>query len=229
MQRRRNHWINQSQDWTITYSDVVTSLLAFFVIIVAISTIDQRKLEYVQEGIQVNILKQPYEKPFQALSDKIESIIKKKEFQNDVFVSSDNTGITITFSSAVLYDSGSAKILDAMIPFLTEISHVIQSLKYNRILIEVEGHTDDLPINTPEYPSNWELSTARSAHVIRFFENQGISPRILKASGYANARPLSDIKLVNADDIDAFRSSNRRITVSITRDDGYNIPTKFMQ
>ena len=65
--------------WMTSYSDVVTTLLAFFVLIVAISTIDQRKVEYIQESIQEEVLKKQFEKPFITLEEKIEEIIEQKE------------------------------------------------------------------------------------------------------------------------------------------------------
>ena len=207
--------------WLVSYSDVVTSLLAFFVLIVAMSTIDQRKVEYVQEGIQREVLKQNYEKPFSTLEDELKKIVEKQGLQKDVFVEANNTGILITFASSVLYRSGSAELQVNMNGFLQEMSQMIQEMEYKRILIEVEGHTDNLPIKTSVYPSNWELSSARATQVVRFFNRQGIKKTQLKASGYADSRP----KVPN--DTVQNRSINRRVKVIVRRNDDYNMPNQI--
>ena len=98
MARRRSAPPSDDDAWMTSYSDVVTSLLAFFVLIVAISTIDQQKVEYIQESIQEEVLKQEYEKPFVSLEEKMKEIIEDQDLQQDVFVEADGTGINITFS-----------------------------------------------------------------------------------------------------------------------------------
>ena len=209
--------------WMTSYSDVVTSLLAFFVLIISISTIDQQKVEYIQESIQKDVLKKEYEKPFVTLETKLKDIIENKNLQQDVFVEADNTGINITFSSGVLYQSGSANLLKNMKPFLSEMSKMIKDMKYDDILIEVEGHTDDVPIRTKKYPSNWELSASRATHVVRYLMNNGISKNKLKASGFADSRPKVP-NIVNGKGNKKNRATNRRVKVSVRRNDYRNMP-----
>ena len=209
--------------WMTSYSDVVTSLMAFFVLIAAISTIDQRKVEYIQESIQNEVLKQEYEKPFVTLETKIKEIIDNKNLQEDVFVEADNTGINITFSSGILYKSGSSDLQQSMTPFLGEMSKMINEMQYEDILIEVDGHTDDVPIKTIEFPSNWELSAARATHVVRFFMTQGIDKHKLKASGFADSRPKLP-NIVDGKPNRKNRAANRRVKVSVRRNDYRNMP-----
>ena len=211
--------------WMTSYSDVVTSLLAFFVLIVAISTVDQRKVEYIQEAFKEEILKEEFEKPFSTLEERIRAIIKERQLENDVFVEADPIGIEITFSSSILYKSGSANLMDGIKPFLRDVSRLIVNLKYTNILIEVEGHTDDLPIRTVQYPSNWELSASRATHVVRFFMQNGIKKQSLKASGYADSRPKVP-NIVNGRPNNANRSINRRMKLSIKRDVYFNVMTQ---
>ena len=209
--------------WMTSYSDVVTSLLAFFVLIISVSTIDQRKIEYIQESIQTEVLKKSYEKPFVTLEDKLKDIIENKNLQKDVFVEADNTGINITFSSGVLYQSGSANLLKNMKPFLNEMSKMIKEMKYDDILIEVEGHTDDVPIKTVEFPSNWELSASRATHVVRYFMDNGIAKNKLKASGFADSRPKVP-NIIEGKPSRENRAINRRVKVSVRRNDYRNMP-----
>ncbi|MGC6367333.1 MAG: OmpA family protein [Candidatus Marinamargulisbacteria bacterium] len=216
--------VKQAEDTTMaSFADLVTSLMAFFVLIVAISTIDQKKVEYIQESIQEEVLKQEYEKPFVTLEEKIKEIVENKNLQEDVFVEADNTGINITFSSGILYKSGSADLQKSMTPFLTEMSTMIKEMKYEDILIEVEGHTDDVPIRTYKFPSNWELSASRATNVVRFFMRQGIKKNKLKASGFADARPKVP-NIVDGKPNRKNRAANRRVKVSVRRNDFRNMP-----
>lgn len=214
----------QAEDTTMsTFADLVTSLMAFFVLIVSISTIDQRKIEYIQESIQEEVLKKEFEKPFITLEDKIKEIIDSKNLQKDVFVEADKTGINITFSSGILYKSGSADLQNSMTPFLEEMSKMIREMKYEDILIEVEGHTDDVPIRTIKFPSNWELSASRATNVVRFFMRQGIKKSKLKASGFADSRPKVP-NIVDGKPNRKNRAANRRVKVCVRRNDYRNMP-----
>ena len=223
MAKRLDSTPKNDDAWMTSYSDVVTSLLAFFVLIVAISTIDQRKVEYIQESIQEEVLKKQFEKPFITLEEKIEEIIEQKELEKDVFVEADNTGINITFSSGILYASGSANLQQSMTPFLQEMSKMITEMEYEDILIEVEGHTDDVPIKTVQFPSNWELSAARATNVVRFFIRQGLSKNKLKASGFADSRPKVP-NIVDGKPNRVNRAANRRVKVSVRRNEYHNMP-----
>jgi chemotaxis protein MotB len=75
--------------------------------------------------------------------------------------------------------------------------------------VTVEGHTDNTPINTPQFPSNWELSGMRASSVVRLFVENGVDPRRLTATGYADQRPVDDNATVEG------RSRNRRVAITI--------------
>jgi chemotaxis protein MotB len=216
--------VPQAEDTTMaSFADLVTSLMAFFVLIVAISTIDQQKVEYIQESISEEILQQEYEKPFVTLETKIQEAIENQNMQKDVFVEADNTGINITFASGVMYKSGSADLQQGMYPLLQQLTVAIKEMKYDDILIEIDGHTDDVPIRTKQFPSNWELSASRSTQVVRYFIRQGISKDKLKASGFADSRPKVP-NIVNGKPNRTNRAKNRRVKVSIRRNDYRNMP-----
>ena len=110
-----------------------------------------------------------------------------------------------------------------MTPFLEEMSKMIREMKYEDILIEVEGHTDDVPIRTIKFPSNWELSASRATNVVRFFMRQGIKKSKLKASGFADSRPKVP-NIVDGRPNRKNRSANRRVKVSVRRNDYRNMP-----
>ncbi|MEE9494488.1 MAG: flagellar motor protein MotD [Gammaproteobacteria bacterium] len=122
-------------------------------------------------------------------------------------VSRNGDRVEIEIKSSVLFSSGSTTMAEESISILTKIA---EKLKPMRHTIDVEGFTDNIPIKSPIYPSNWELSAARSASVVHLFAKLGIQPERLAAIGYGEFRPLTS----NASE--AGRLSNRRVVLVVT-------------
>ena len=116
-------------------------------------------------------------------------------------------GLTITISNPVLFDLGKANLKSEVYPLLDKIGRTIRR---SRTTVRVEGHTDNLPISTPRFPSNWELSTIRAVNVLRYFiEACEVDPMRLSAVGYGEYHP----RVPN--DTVAHRAQNRRVTIRI--------------
>ena len=114
-------------------------------------------------------------------------------------------------SEHTLFDLGSADISDEALPLLQKVGAIISKTDY---LIRIEGHTDDLPIHTERYPSNWELSTARAVNVLRYFiKNHNIDPRRLAAEGFSEFHPLV------ANETPENRGKNRRVEIIFVKKD----------
>ncbi len=117
-------------------------------------------------------------------------------------------GVDIYIQGKVIYDSGRAKIKKSFEPFLREVAEII---KRTDRMVYVEGHTDDIPIHTPRFPSNWELSTQRAVNVVKFFiEKCGVDPSKLAAAGYAQYHPRFL-------PMELHRAENRRVEIIISR------------
>jgi chemotaxis protein MotB len=207
-----------TDDWLITYADIVTLLMAFFVLILAVSKIDQEKVEQMHQGVAKDILKKEYAQPFRTLKEKIDKVIKNQKLEKMVNTELNPLGIKIRFRSTVLYDSGSAEIKTKVFPFLKKVSKIVSSGQYSNYLIEVDGHTDNRPISTTKYPSNWELSSARATHIVRYFVGQGIPKEHAKASGYADSRPERPNISETGEAIQSNQAFNRRVEVFILRE-----------
>ena len=162
-----------------------------------------------------------------ALAGKVQDLA---EYRSDFFgrlkkVLANNKNIQVVgdrfiFSSEVLFDVGSAELqengkaeLATLAPSLIEISRLIPR-DINWIL-QVEGHTDDVPIETPLFSSNWELSSARAVSVARFLINEGLPPSRLSVAGFAEYQPVADI--ATSQNIDTARKQNRRIELRLTQ------------
>ncbi|MEW6041727.1 MAG: OmpA family protein, partial [Elusimicrobiota bacterium] len=117
--------------------------------------------------------------------------------------------IKITLPSPVLFDSGKAELKPAAMTALKDIANTIKNMS-NRLLIE--GHTDNKPVHSKKFQSNWELSTARAFSVIRYFiENEKLDPRRLSAVGYGEFRPK------DSNETEEGRAVNRRIEIYIAK------------
>lgn len=206
-----------SEEWMVTYSDTITLLLTFFVMLFALSTLDQKKYEALKEGIDQQLLKKQEDSQIDILVKELDLIIKKHNLQQNMTVTPAKNGVKLEFSSHSFYESGSATIKGDMLPVLSNISDMLKSFSFKDYLVEVEGHTDDVPINTPYFPSNWELSVGRATNVVRYFIDQGIDSDRMKAAGYADSRPKAPNKDEYGIPIPENREANRRVTVFIER------------
>jgi chemotaxis protein MotB len=126
---------------------------------------------------------------------------------------------TLEISSAAFFDSGSAALNTSGESILRDVAVDLKSDKLKDYEITVEGHTDDTPINTSRFPSNWELSTARASAVVHFFLDQGIPARKLRAAGYADTFPKAPNRDANGNAIPENQTQNRRVVIKMEKID----------
>ena len=205
-------------EWLFTYSDMITLLLTFFVMIISISEISQSKIEMFKEKMSETLLLTENKEltPFKKLNEQLEQVVENFKLNNQIEISPKDAGIYIELKDKVLYSLGSAVLKLEAIKVLDEIIKIVQEMNIDDLLIEVAGHTDNLRILSSKYQSNWELSAHRATNVVKYFISKGVAPRSLKAVGYADSRP----KRIDPDlDLDAsqIRNNNRRIVIGIIR------------
>ena len=126
--------------------------------------------------------------------------------QGNVKVGFARDGLVISLSGNVLFDSGQADLRPDGLPILDEVAWRLASLKNE---LRIEGHTDNIPITTPLYSSNWELSAARATTVARYLAEHGLAPKRLSAAGYGEYRPVA------SNDTREGRSQNRRVDIVV--------------
>ncbi len=225
--------------WVITFADMVTLLMVFFILLFAIGTVEQEKWRQIKvslrealgadaieeqgtrQGLDV-IQTQVDEQTVHAVDEvgamvnremediisEVEEFVFKNKLSGEVRVSSDERGAVITISDVVLFPSGSAEMTPKGRATLRQVFDVLKQFNYN---IKVEGHTDNTPIHTLRYPSNWELSAFRAAEVAHMLIDDGYPPERLSVEGFAEFRPIvPNTSLEN-------RSRNRRIEVVYQR------------
>ncbi len=206
--------------WMATFSDMMTLLLTFFVMLVAMSEVEVKKFEEAmsyftgrrgimeQEGLMPGIMGVAGQHDVREQARAFEDLardIHDKGLGNAVDVDLTPRGVRLTFVDEIAFASGSAVLGGPARDVLLRTAEAARGVG----AIEVEGHTDDRPIATAAYPSNWELSAARAAAVVRFLLAQpgALPPDRYLATGYAEHRPR------DANDTPEGRARNRRITV----------------
>ena len=209
--------------WLLTYADMITLMLALFIILFAMSTISRVKVQQFARLVSAGFdntwsVNQPPnggengEQSFNAdanipaVERELEQYVAQHKLQNQVQVHMDHRGLVITLlSDKSYYNSGSAELRPETLPILDTIASF---LKKNKNLVRVEGNTDNVPIHTAQYPTNWELSTARAVGVVRYLvERDGLAPDRISAAGYGEFRPRTK------NDNDADRQQNRRVDI----------------
>ena len=141
-----------------------------------------------------------------SVADEVDTGLKDLIDQKLISVNRDKAWVEIEINTSILFGSGSAGLQPAAMPVMRTLAKILGEKKYN---IQVEGFTDNVPIKTEAYPSNWELSAARAASVVRVFADDGVSPQRLAAIGFGEHRPIADN---NSEDN---RRKNRRVRVVI--------------
>ena len=190
----RNDYYSNSKDyinrWVVSYSDFVTMLLALFMVMFAIS---QNVTKYQAKIIEDNNL-QAVETATDVSQKSVDELMRELNEKigenSSIKLVKDNRGLIVRMNDSILFDEGSAIIKKNASKTLDEVIGVLSQID-NKIL--VEGHTDSTPINTKEYPSNWELSTARATNIIGYILRTGkIPPQRLSAAGYGEYMPIAD-------------------------------------
>ncbi len=219
-----------SPAWMTTYGDMMTLLLCFFVLLFTFSSLDTTRFEMVISALQDRMGVMPGgrtikdEQFFDAGLEGIElgrnleevffqvsEYVKEQELDDEIKLVPTERGLLIRFTGRTLFDLGKAEIKPEARQVLDEVAVQIRDIN-NMIL--VEGHTDNLPISTAEFPSNWELSTARATQVVRYFiESKGLEPFRFSAAGYSEYHPI------RPNDSPENRAINRRVDLLILRDE----------
>lgn len=227
---------SSSERWLLTYADMITLLLVFFIVLYSMASPEAHKFDELQKSLtsafhvtsgastailtgSVNPIQGgsaiiPEMQALMKMQEKLEKDIAKQngqEASKSVSTSLNQRGLVISLANSAFFDAGDAQIRPEAQAVLATIATTLAKSGRN---IMIEGHTDNTPINTYRYPSNWELSTARATAVVRYLITQaGIQPRRLSAAGYGEYYPLV------ANTTPENRAKNRRVDIVILRSD----------
>lgn len=207
---------DEQDNWQVSYLDVITILLGFLVILLALSQFTERQLPELAELFGTDSGETDFiGTPVGEIKEEIEFHLADQIEQNQIIIDRDLNDLRIRFSSDELYRLGSAKLLPAAEELLSEVINGIKLTSFSNFHIDVEGHTDNVPISSGTYPSNWELSTARAANVVKYIADTGFESNRLKASGFADSRPRVPNMDSQGNPIPENQNLNRRVVLRI--------------
>lgn len=225
-----------SPAWMTTFSDLMTLLLTFFILLYSFSTLDAIKFKNVASALQSVLLGEakptifpndvppgntPINDPLPVQQTQIEELnselvelftlvneyVEREGLQAEISVRTDRRGVIIDIKEKVLFDSGKAVLKEDSLEVLDKV--VVLFEQFDNELI-IEGHTDNVPINTAQFPTNWELSVIRAINVLRYFtEHKEVDPSRISSAGYGEYKPIS------TNDHAAGRALNRRVNILI--------------
>ncbi|MDR1550432.1 MAG: OmpA family protein [Hungatella sp.] len=198
--RNEEEYEEEEASWQDSYSDLMTDLLAIFVILFAFAmmnqalTIQENKREKEAAAVQQqnNFVSDAEE--FNKLYEYIKAYIEEEQLTDELSVTKlGNDRILLRVAASVFFESGRAEIDGAAEPVLQKISEILVTYQDSFKMVRIEGHTDNRPINTRIYDSNWELSTSRAVNVLRWLlDTSGIEAKKFSAIGYSEYYPVED-------------------------------------
>ena len=241
--KHRRHEYENHERWLISYADFITLLFAFFVVMYAISVVNEGKyktfgaslisafsgrtnvekiasLELSDPG-SFSLLKalttrrsaktaeerqRKQREYMQSVTKILSRVMASLVKSGQVDVTNTSRGVVLEINASALFAQGEADLQGDATKILSDVAQV---LVQGDQAIEVEGHTDTSPISTPQFPSNWELSSARASSVVRLFIDQGVAATRLTAVGSADNLPVA------SNDTPEGRARNRRVTVTL--------------
>lgn len=236
--KKQHHEEHVDETWLLPYSDMLTLLLALFIVMFAMSKVDNQKLQQMSQQFNAifqgsnGVLKDsngntgnitPANDP--SISDKngslveqdkmaamkaaLEQEIKSSGYADEVKVDLNAEGLNISIQDTVIFNSGEADVLNSFDPVLIQISNMIKNLDNE---IRISGHTDNVPIKNLKFRSNWDLSYMRASNVMNFMVDSGhVAPDKFSIQAYGEYRPKYD------NSTDAGRAKNRSVDILIVR------------
>jgi chemotaxis protein MotB len=221
-----------AERWLLTYADLITLLLAFFIMMYTFSKQDVQKYQEVSTHLKaifaggtgiaqkgsisgtapmelISVNSTSSDEIKQKIEQEIKTMVNANGLKDNFSVFSDERGTIIRIMDKAFFDEGKAELKDSAKNILDKIIPVVKQINNH---IRIEGHTDNVPIKTNEFKSNWELSVRRATEVVRHLIERGdVPPQRISATGYAEYRPIA------GNDTMANRALNRRIEIILAK------------
>lgn len=232
MHKRKKHEEEEEHQnherWLLSYADFITLLMIFFIIMYAMSTLDQKKYEKLTTALNQamgdgtaiadtgsnmggetgNGLSE--DAKLKKVKENLDKYLKENNLSASVSTTIEKRGLVLSFKDSLFFDSGKAEIRPEQIDKLITISKIINQSIISDSYIRIEGHTDSVPMHNEIFKSNWDLSVMRASNVAQILiDKAGVKPERLSATGYGEYRPKVDNSTAEG------KSTNRRVDIII--------------
>ncbi|MBF0432376.1 MAG: flagellar motor protein MotB [Fibrobacteria bacterium] len=203
------------EEWLTTYGDTITLLMSFFLLLISVSKVDPVLFEMMKKGLRQEITNEDVKTPLAEIKHDLDSLLTQERNDKKVAVILGPKGIVMEFASEAFYQPGNAEMSKMATGIIDKVTQAIQNIDYCRFSVDIEGHTDNVPINTLRFPSNWELSVSRATNIVKYMIEKGLESDRLKAAGYADTKPAAPNLDEKGKPIPQNQAKNRRIVINI--------------
>lgn len=237
--RRKKHeeGHDNNERWLLTYSDLITLLMIFFIVMYSMSNLDKQKYQQIASGLNkamggggkniigvdkgvavdqdwqptnTEVVQAEEKNKLEEVKKQVDQYLKQNGLSQSVDTKVEERGLVLSFKDSLFFDSGQSDIKTDEVKKLVDIGKILNMKAVSDNYIRVEGHTDNVPISTYQYKSNWDLSVIRASNVAQLLIAQsGIVPQRVSALGYGEFRPIADNNTVDG------KARNRRVDIII--------------
>lgn len=202
--------------WMETYGDMVTLLLCFFIMLASISKIDTVLFEQVQSGMTKEIGKQPPQRPIESMKKELLEVVTAFQGGEEAAdVGTDDRGVVLNLDSGAMFAPASADIKPEMLPLLKEVVTTLTQARFDNYRIEIQGHTDDTPIKTPQFQTNFDLAAARALATMRAMVGIGLPAERVLIASYGQYAPRVPNRRDDGSPLPVNQALNRRVAVHV--------------
>lgn len=203
--------------WLMSYADMITLLLCFFIIFVSTSEPRQERLVAATQGMKEKFGSLSLDSPYDGVYRDIIGIVAQNNADRNIAVEKTSRGMRVEISGIQFFLPGSAEIPESQLVVLKDIARALKAGTLVHYSIDIEGHTHDGAPPGAEYASNWELAAARAARIVRLLIEEGVDPTRLRATSYADTQPLLPNKDAAGNSIPGNREQNDRVIVRVEK------------
>lgn len=198
-----------SESWLLSYADLITNLLIFFVMLLSAATFSESRMQEIKR----NLSGASSATSLSSIQREVEARVQDQGLEDLVATELTREGLELSLNSGLVFDSGDDRIREAQVALLDSALSALVPYKA-RYRFAVEGHTDSRPVNGGRFLSNWELSTARANAVRRRLEALGVEAGKIRVEGYADTKPLPAERLEGLSE-DEQLARHRRVVLRI--------------
>lgn len=203
--------------WLMSYADMITLLMCFFIIFLSVSEPKRDKFSEITEGLVSRFGKVDATTPLKGVFESMQKAVESHQVLKDVAVERTESGVAMEMASRAFFQPGSAELNPDQIGTLVDLVGSLKTIDFLDYRIIIEGHTSDEYIASTLHASNWEVSAARAARLVRFFTENGVKSDRLRAVAYADTKPKVPNLGTRGNPILENREKNDRMVVKLER------------
>ncbi|WP_141735686.1 OmpA/MotB family protein [Oligoflexus tunisiensis] len=200
--------------WLASLTDLTFILMAFFALMLSMSKPDRQQYDQVASAVQAQNPAAEKVANLTVVAEDLEKAIKQLKLEEDIRVRIDLNGLLLEFSERLVFPSGSAQASPAFANTTDRILRILSQAP-DRYVVTIEGHTDDRPIQSKFFKSNWELSAARGITLLKLLQGHGLDEKRMRIQAVAHTQPKVPVEGKSGQSLQEARRANRRVVIRL--------------